>query len=280
MIGIYRFKNKITGQVYIGQSVQLEARYLEHKRDSQKSSKPTKFYKAIQEYGWDNFEYSIIEECSAEELNDREIYWVSYYDSYHNGYNSTPGGQAPLVDRQLIYEAWDEGLSIKEISEKLKIGHTTIQNTLQGYNTYSVSESKRRGGKLAYKTTVRNSEEPKIHRYSLNGEYLDSWESTKQIQRELKIDSSSVGKVLNGKRNSAGGFLWSYELKNLIEPLNKNKTSIPKQVVQLSLNDEVVKEFSSLAEAAKAVSGDNRLISRVCNGKGQTAYGYKWKFKE
>lgn len=47
---------------------------------------------AIKKYGIENFDFSIIEECSPDFLDERERYWISYYDSYNNGYNRTPGG--------------------------------------------------------------------------------------------------------------------------------------------------------------------------------------------
>ena len=43
--------------------------------------------KAIQEYGKDNFSFEIIEECSVEQLTEREKYWINYYDTFYHGYN-------------------------------------------------------------------------------------------------------------------------------------------------------------------------------------------------
>ena len=89
-IGIYKFQNLITQEVYIGQSINLEARYQRHKRDWVNGT--TNFYKAIQKYGWNNFSYEVIENCLETELNEKEQFWVNYYDSYNNGYNMTLGG--------------------------------------------------------------------------------------------------------------------------------------------------------------------------------------------
>ena len=51
-------------------------------------------YRAIKKYGIENFDFEVIEECSKEQLNDKEIYWISYYDSCNldKGYNLTKGG--------------------------------------------------------------------------------------------------------------------------------------------------------------------------------------------
>lgn len=45
----------------------------------------------MRKYGWDNFELEIIELCSLEELKEKEIYWIAYYDTYYHGYNETKG---------------------------------------------------------------------------------------------------------------------------------------------------------------------------------------------
>lgn len=90
MIGIYKFENKITHQCYIGQSTDIKRRYLDHKRRSILGN--SKFYKAIQQYGFDNFDFTILEECSEQDLDEREQYWIGYYNSFKNGYNSTTGG--------------------------------------------------------------------------------------------------------------------------------------------------------------------------------------------
>jgi hypothetical protein len=35
---------------------------------------------------------SVLEECSREELNEKEIYYIQKFDSVNNGYNQVPGG--------------------------------------------------------------------------------------------------------------------------------------------------------------------------------------------
>lgn len=88
MIGIYKITNKINNKIYIGQSTNIEKRWQQHIA----KYSDTLIHKAIIKYGAENFEFEIIEECTKDELNDREIYWVAYYDSYNNGYNMTAGG--------------------------------------------------------------------------------------------------------------------------------------------------------------------------------------------
>nr|DAU78890.1 MAG TPA: intron associated endonuclease [Caudoviricetes sp.] len=97
MIGIYKITNKINGISYIGQSRDIEKRWASHRARYQYGTEYNKaLYRAFRKYGVDNFDFSIIEQCSEEALNDREIYWVSYYDTYYHGYNETPGGDGVL----------------------------------------------------------------------------------------------------------------------------------------------------------------------------------------
>lgn len=93
-IGIYKYQNKINGKIYIGQSDNIENRYKQHLYDAEKRpERGTGVDIAIKKYGIENFDFSIIETCSIDKLDEREIYWIDYYDSYRNGYNRTPGGK-------------------------------------------------------------------------------------------------------------------------------------------------------------------------------------------
>lgn len=51
-----------------------------------------------------------------------------------------------------------------------------------------------------------------------------------------------------------------------------------KRVIQYDLENNIIKQFECISDAAKSVNGDSSFISRVCKGKQKTAYGYIWKF--
>lgn len=106
MIGIYKYQNKINGKVYIGQSVDIRQRQYTHKScafNERASDYNSQFHQAIRKYGFENFDFEIIAELQPEEytketLNNLEIFFIKMYDSFHNGYNASPGGE--LVDRE------------------------------------------------------------------------------------------------------------------------------------------------------------------------------------
>ena len=86
--GIYKITNNLTGKSYIGQSKNIQKRYLEHIHH-----KDTDIDKDIRELGLENFTFEILELCDESQLNEREDYYILKFDSIDNGYNKIRGGQ-------------------------------------------------------------------------------------------------------------------------------------------------------------------------------------------
>jgi group I intron endonuclease len=130
---IYKSTNNITGKVYIGQTTQtLEKRVNNHIKES-KTNKNRPFMSAINKYGKDNFIFEIIDSATdLDELNDKEIYWINYYNSVSpNGYNITGGGQGKkmMVTNELSKriskglknsEKWQETKNSEEYKIKME----------------------------------------------------------------------------------------------------------------------------------------------------------------
>jgi len=94
--GIYKITNINTQLCYIGQSIDIAARWKEHCKlglgIGSTSYLTNKFYKALYNEGIENFTFELLEECPRSELNDREKYWIDYFNSVQYGYNSKVGG--------------------------------------------------------------------------------------------------------------------------------------------------------------------------------------------
>lgn len=95
MIGIYKITNNINGKIYIGQSNNIQRRFSEHQNRGATSRILVDI--AIQRYGKENFNFEIIEECSIEQLNQKETYWITYFNSIENGYNCSVGGDQQSI---------------------------------------------------------------------------------------------------------------------------------------------------------------------------------------
>ncbi len=144
MIGIYKYTNKINGHSYIGQSINLEQRKLAHQSaafNENANDYNSQFHQAIRKYGLENFTYEVIAEISSEEytkemLDDLEIYFINYYDTFKNGYNATEGGsnnpkrihsgesngRALLSESDVIYirECYNAHIPFKQVYEEFK----------------------------------------------------------------------------------------------------------------------------------------------------------------
>ncbi len=91
--GVYQFKNLITNQRYIGQSVDIEDRYIKHIRLLELGIHHSiKLQKAWDKYGKENFTHCILIECPTDELLKQEEYYVRKYNSHIDGYNIKMGG--------------------------------------------------------------------------------------------------------------------------------------------------------------------------------------------
>ncbi|OUQ14271.1 hypothetical protein B5E87_03670 [Massilimicrobiota sp. An142] len=95
-IGIYMIKNRINSKKYIGQSINIEKRWKDHIKMSHTNIRNNHLYNALKKYGIENFDFSVLEECTKDELNIREKYWINYYQTVdrNKGYNATSGGDS------------------------------------------------------------------------------------------------------------------------------------------------------------------------------------------
>tara|TARA_R110000868_G_scaffold81435_1_gene230483 strand:- start:5948 stop:6544 length:597 start_codon:yes stop_codon:yes gene_type:complete len=93
---VYMIKSLSNDKVYIGFTKHtLRHRLSTHFRNSKKKSMVNnKFANAILKYGRDNFIVELLCECNNKiEALDREIFFITKYNSYTDGYNSTLGGE-------------------------------------------------------------------------------------------------------------------------------------------------------------------------------------------
>ena len=116
---IYKITNSINKKIYIGKTVRtVPVRFKEH-LDRADENYQSYLYNAIRKYGQENFIVETIEEVNDEDINEKEKYWIHFYQSNlkENGYNLTIGGDGnQTIDWKEIYYLWDEGKSIKKIS--------------------------------------------------------------------------------------------------------------------------------------------------------------------
>ena len=139
MTGIYKITNLVNGKAYVGQAKNIDKRWNQEKSASKNQNNLGYNYplmKSFRKYGIENFSFEVIEECKIEELNDREIYWIEFYDTFFNGYNQTFGGDTTSQQPKekiigVINDLLNTNMLHREIAEKWNISTKMVQ----GINT-------------------------------------------------------------------------------------------------------------------------------------------------
>ncbi len=88
---IYIITNIQNNKIYIGQTIRpVEYRFHRHINDALNNKLDTHFARAIRKYGPQSFKLEVIDNAKTQdELNQKEQYWIRFYDSVNKGYNET-----------------------------------------------------------------------------------------------------------------------------------------------------------------------------------------------
>ena len=172
------------------------------------------FYRAIQKYGWENFEHIILfEDLSKDEAENLEIYYIQKYNSTDNnyGYNKAPGGRLspPVTD---------------EAKLKMSLNHADFK-------------------------FGKSPKSKKVYKYEkMSGDFIEEYDSVSLASVENGISQESISGVARGDELTAGGFRWSYEKKDSLGAFNHiNKSAI--KVYQYDLDGNYLSCCNSLSEA-------------------------------
>lgn len=294
---IYKITNKINNKIYIGFTQKtIEDRWRSHIKtayDITSKDYNALFKKAIRKYGADNF---FIEEIdngeTLEELKQKEIYWIRYFNSYAfdkngYGYNSTRGGDSPFELLQIPIHKIDIMTgsileSYNSISEAEKIYGRGIQEIINKethptIKTYTWIPQNEVFNKEQY--WIANNY---ICQLDLKGHLIKIWSGPTEASKILNIAQGNISSCLTNVRTKAGEFQWCY-YKDLKQKLNtpwkeSNKAHNKKSVDQYDLANNFIKTWESASEAARILNLQNSKITAVCRGTRKTTGGFKWKY--
>lgn len=209
---IYKITNKINDKCYIGKTERtIEIRWREHLKNIYSLNEYDKpLYRAIRKYGIENFYIEKIEEVDASILNERESYWIEYFQSFKKGYNATSGGDGKrYLDYELISKMYNEIKNCSKIAQILDI------------DEHSVSRAIKSTGGIVLPGGRENLPASKIiHMYSLNDDYEQTFPSVQKavewcVEQGLckAVNSgarSHIGACASGKRKTAYQHKWKY----------------------------------------------------------------------
>ena len=205
---IYKITNNINRKIYIGKTTRtIKERWKEHLKKI--NYEKNKFYNALNKYGIDNFIIEEIEECDDDILNEQEIYWINFYNSYENGYNSTGGGDGGIkitsTKVKQIIELYQLGYCIRDICIILDSSIETVSFYLKQELKLTDEEIKNNGYKIRGKKQNKS-----VVQLSLNGIEINTFASMTEAQEKTGIWRNHIGDVCNGKRQTTGGFKWKF----------------------------------------------------------------------
>jgi len=281
---IYKAVSKTTGKVYIGQTTQtLQERINQHNSHAYGHQYNYHFHNAIRKYGSEDFTYEIIEDDikTIEVLNEREKYWIAYYNSYYDGYNSTLGGEGCVRrDDEMIVKLFKEGYTTQEICEITGYNRQTI------YRSYSINglteDNNKRKAELNRERCSRT-----VDQYSLDGKYIKTWPSATECGKNLG-NQGLISAICRQEKSilSAYGFLFKYtddprDISEWVVRLkNKKDAGRPKkEIEQYDSDNNLICTYDSASAAATALGKKDK--SNICAAarKGVKAYGYYWRYK-
>lgn len=206
MAYIYKIINDINDKIYIGQtSFSLNKRFQEHISEVKKNFKNRPLYSAMKKYGIEHFHIELIEE--TENPEEREIYWINYYNSYHNGYNATLGGEGRrFISFNRIYLLWLENnkCSMRDLARMTNHDEAYLKILFRENNIETKSGTEVIREKFGKKVLQLDKETEEIIR-----EFETV--SDAEVFFGKKRGSSHIGQVCNGKRKTALGYKWKWK---------------------------------------------------------------------
>jgi group I intron endonuclease len=266
------------GDVYIGQTIDVRKRKHAYKKEQFK--KQTKLWRNCFVYNWNPVDtFEIIDECLCGHdkiyLNEREIYWIYYYDSKNKGLNCTEGGKGQVGK---IWSEEERNRQSQLINEMYEKGEIKL-NPLKGHN---LSEE--------HKNKIKQSSKE----YFLNNEH---WNTGKEISEEVKqkiiASTSGENNHFYGKKHSeeAKQKMKITRAKQIITEEHKNKiresmlkvdqSNYKKHTVSVSqygMDGNFICKYNSIKEAAEKTGSRPANITRVCKGRRKSSNNFIWKY--
>jgi len=183
IIGIYKVTSP-SGKVYIGQSVNIKRRFNEY-LNLFNCKQQTKLYNSLKKYGPENHIFEIVEECSLDQLDEKEVYLGKKFDVLKNGLNCRLGkGKGALSEET------------KQKMSKFRLG-----------NKYNLGKKKSQKSK----NMISKALSIPIIQFDLNWNEIKRYDSIKTAAKYNNLDSGTLCACLKGRTKTCGKFRWKYE---------------------------------------------------------------------
>ena len=227
---VYMHINKVNNKKYVG----ITSQKVEKRWKNGLGYEDQVFGRAIQKYGWDNFEHLIIcENITQSEAFNKEQELIQLHNTTDpsHGYNKSDGGESgsyhayntqknkmkPVYRYDQSGNYIDSFCSMEEAKRQLKINGSNISQCCSGlrklaygfqwFHEYlgekvdSVEEGSRRSNKSRMK---------KVSQYSMCKELIKTYKCATDAQKETGVNRCCIINCCNGKQKRAGEYVWEY----------------------------------------------------------------------
>lgn len=223
-IGIYRLIFPNTNKCYIGQSVNIERRYMQHLRQLEQGTAASKLQSAYNMYGRPQLDI-ILDNIEASQLNRYENEAIEIFDSFHSGFNQlehaedipntpqygTNHGNQKYTQQQLylaIVLLGQAGICLSKIQHETGIPIETLTQVASGKlhqwlaDVYPVEYAKIiRSHRNSYQVKKKN-----LPRVIQPSNIVYTVEHLSNFSREHNLDHSALSKVISGKQKAHKGW--------------------------------------------------------------------------
>lgn len=108
---------------------------------------------------------------------------------------------------KMIYELWQQGLSLCEIRKKIVFDISSASKMLQKIYNISNEEIQQRKNK-----TISSSKKQIVLQYDLQDNFIKEWSSATDAAKALNLNCSSIRSCITGKRKTCGGYKWKNKI--------------------------------------------------------------------
>lgn len=224
-IGIYCIENIINNKKYIGQSIHIKERWKRHISELEHNTHYNDYLqRSWNKYSKDNFRFYILENCTEDNLDNREIYWINYYNTTDSsvGYNLKSGGQnsgtvlsnySKEKLRKSVTESYCNSnlREIRSLNALSQWSNPEIKKKIIGknngmYGKHHSEESKRKMSEHKKGSISWRRNTTPVICIETNIKYNDATDAG----QKLKLDSSAILKVCRNERKTCGGYHWKF----------------------------------------------------------------------
>lgn len=217
--GIYMLVNKFNGNTYIGQSNDIDRRWMEHK--SQNGRKVgTVLGRALNKYGIKNFKIVILELCAIEALDKKEQFYIEKYCPAYNMNKGGVGNRGHKVSneiRELLSELGKRQWSQMSPEKKKELITNNLHGPRKGHSVTFETREKIRRATIEYFKNHGDSEKrilassrPVAKIDIVTGEVLQVYKNLLLAGSSVGVSSAAICYACKNSNRTSAGYKWVY----------------------------------------------------------------------